>query len=188
MHVRNRLSPGYLAQSVQAKKTKNNTQGQKPKEFGAMLESKQLSVQTPALRKRRSYYKWTAGKRKHLIELLKEHPEYTIKQYAEALNDKFKDGVRANVEIVNSKLSWDVYKKRPKLRKRKRYTWTEQKRDFLIRLLTEYPWYTTSEYANVLNKRFKDGIKADTWVVINKIARDIHKKKPVGEINEDSEK
>ena len=110
---------------------------------------------------RRASYHWTPEKVEMLEKLIAEG--LSSKEIARRLNEKFPGGARAKSWTVSARLSTDVYKRRPELKRQrhgKHYSWTPEKVRRLEDLVAKGLIY--EEIVKMLNKEFPEGIRADT--------------------------
>ena len=136
----------------------------KPRPKDVMVESRMGRSRQPE----RRYYRWTP-KKVSLLESLAENG-MPNKDIAAKLNEQF--GGEATVQTVESKLSQDVYKRRPELKRS--YGWTPEKVKMLERLVGK--GLTNREIAGKLNEQF--GGEATARIVVNRLARDVYRRRP----------
>ncbi|MEK6981966.1 MAG: sigma factor-like helix-turn-helix DNA-binding protein [Candidatus Micrarchaeota archaeon] len=138
-----------------------------------MLEPDGLSMQEGL--PKRKHYDWTEEKRAYLIQLLEEHPDFGYQEIADAINEKFPDGVKVDRYKINAKLSFDIYKEKPELRRIAEYRpsceWTKEKRSYLVKLLVDFPELSHEELADKLNEKFPNGVQAEKDTVKGIISR-----------------
>jgi len=107
----------------------------------------------PDLRRRNERYHWDREKVRHLASLVKEHPGYSHRRFAEEMNRRFRNGVPACGRSVSHKLTF-IYEESPGLREMRRQEWNGNKKRFLISLLKTHPRHSYQQYADAINERF----------------------------------
>jgi len=123
-------------------------------------------------------YRWTPEKRSFLIRVLERHPGYSYEQCAKEMNLRFSLGARAKARTICNKVAMDIYKERPDLRRRdERYLWSREKTRYLASLVKEHPEFSCRQYADALNARFKEGVRARRDAVSHKLTL-IYKERP----------
>jgi hypothetical protein len=120
--------------------------------------------------KRREQYRWTPEKVKFLEDSVQEG--LVDAQIAVKLNERF--GGEATAQIVNSKLVFDVYRRRPELKRKEMYEWTPKKVKMLERLAGR--GMSNEDIAAKLNERF--GGEASAQTVDSKLTRDVYRRRP----------
>jgi len=80
-------------------------------------QENELFQRRPELKKRKRRYQWTPAKVSRVEELLEEGLSY--REIAERLNEEF-GGAKATKTILNTKISRDIYKRRPELKREQR--------------------------------------------------------------------
>jgi len=137
---------------------------------GYWLETK-IYRENCDLRRREEAYKWTKERDDLVIQLLKKGK--TNKQIAESLNEKFREGPRADETTVTHRLKTKIYKENSNLKRREAYEWTKEKDDFVIQLLKKGE--TRKQIAELLNKKFQGGPRANEQTVASRLNNKIYK-------------
>ena len=122
--------------------------------------------------KKRPDYSWTNHKMRMLESLVEKGA--SNEEIAKELNKRF--GGNATLVIVNRKLCYDIYRKRPELRRAasENYQWDTSRVRMVEKLLAQ--GLTNKQIADVLTGMFEE--KATARAVADKLSNDVYKRRP----------
>ena len=119
-------------------------------------------------------YDWTEEKDQLVILLLQGG--CTNRRVADALNELFPGGQKADSVAVRYRLTYKIYRGRKDLRKHEKYRWVEEKDQLVIQSIRDGK--TREQIAEALNEKFIDGPRADWQTVANRLQRTLYKRYP----------
>jgi hypothetical protein len=133
------------------------------------MRPKKGLIEGPRGKVHRKKYNWTSKKVEMLEKLVEEG--YTNDKILEILNERF-GGRKLIISSVCNRISGDIYRRRPELKKGRSRKWTAEKVRVLEKLVGE--GLSNGEIAERLNERF--GGNATEQIVKNKLNNDKYAK------------